>query len=162
MARKEGRRIFGLLGHLSCQARFGRRRQETFDKEKRKSERPSYANGAYRGEPNVFTAQSHRAQSTQHERLWDGASLRARSSPVESWVWLSCHVGRSSSIGLGRRRATVGRLTLNIISYLAKPRYRGFRQIAFSYRSPDFGASLGQVRDRIPNCRRISPTRAEA
>jgi hypothetical protein len=33
------------------------------------------------------------------------------------------------------------------ISYLAKPRYRGFRQIAFSYRSPDFGASLGQVRD---------------
>jgi hypothetical protein len=34
-----------------------------------------------------------------------------------------------------------------LISYLAKPRCRGFRQIAFSYRSPDFGASLGQVRD---------------
>ena len=35
------------------------------------------------------------------------------------------------------------------ISYLAKPRFRGFRQIAFSYRSPDFGASLGQVRDTV-------------
>ena len=32
---------------------------------------------------------------------------------------------------------------------VAKPRYRGFRQIAFSYRSPDFGASLGQVRDTL-------------
>ena len=27
----------------------------------------------------------------------------------------------------------------------AKPRFRGFRQVAFSYRSPDFGASLGQL-----------------
>ena len=40
--------------------------------------------------------------------------------------------------------------------YLAKPRYRGFRQIAFSYRSPDFGASLGQVRDSTVYLNKIS------
>ena len=44
-------------------------------------------------------------------------------------------------------RLAAARASPASISYLAKPRFRGFRQIAFSYRSPDFGASLGQVRD---------------
>ena len=89
------------------------------------------------------------------------SALRREASPVQGskdkWAVILIHYTVPCTVLTGRRVA-LGARVHSVAASSQRPRsrqgpgraarFRGFRQIAFSYRSPDFfGASLGQVRD---------------